>query len=704
VEGVSWNDAVEFCKKLSELPAEKAAQRRYCLPTEAQWEYACRAGTTTRWYTGDDQRPFRESAWLIGPFQTHPVAQKPANAWGLHDMGGIVWQWCQDWYDAAYYSKSPEQDPVGPPEGQFRVLRGGTWFHYSPWTCRSAYRFRGDPRSTNLLRGLRVALLIDEGRPPVAAPTAPKIPAASDRDDAWTDWKDLFDGKTLNGWKQETKGKFGIGGVKIENGHLELSREGDGDFGAAIAATGTVPRTNYEIQMEAMRVSGRDFADIHFPVGDGDCELLIGGYAGRVVGIEGLDSKGAVDNETVRRMTFEANRWYTVTLRVTDDRIQAWLDTDKVIDLPRGGHKFYDPYLANSWDAPLGVYAWNAHAAIRSIRMRQLKSTAGTTSKVNSGPQSAASNIPAATPPAAPREVDLLKLVDPLRDAVLGNWHKSDATIGCGTFQWARIEIPFEPPQEYDFRIVFRTNGAARGVSQLCFAGGRQFEFVIGGLLNKVSGFGNINGRVVNRTATATTADHWLVAGQRHVSLVKVRKEGVQGWFDNKLVTEHKTNFSDMSIHPHWKLHRTNSIGIGANTDISVESATVTEISGEGKMLLPAAQSGQKDALLPGTLWKGKRSYRKGGYQGVTVTYELHVVKRDGPKFTGFVFDNGPNRNRAEVEGEVNGTTITWRERAAGNVLTMESQLDGDTLSVSFTGKYANGVTNQGDGTLKLAN
>lgn len=88
----------------------------------------------------------------------------------------------------------------------------------------------------------------------------------------------------------------------------------------------------------------------------------------------------------------------------------------------------------------------------------------------------------------------------------------------------------------------------------------------------------------------------------------------------------------------------------------------------------------------------------------MTVSYELHIQKRDGPKFTGFVFDNGPNRNRAEVEGEVNGAAITWRERARGNILTMKSQLDGDTLTITFTGRYSNGVTNQGDGTLKLVN
>jgi formylglycine-generating enzyme required for sulfatase activity len=163
VEEVSWEDAVEFCRKLSELPEEKAAGRVYRLPTEAEWEYACRAGSQTAYSFGDDARLLKDFAWFSDNSnrQTHPVGQKKPNAWGLYDMHGNVWEWCGDWYGV--YPRGSATDPTGPKEGSGRVLRGGVWY-CSAGDCRAASRSDYDPANSQSNFGLRLARVTTDGR------------------------------------------------------------------------------------------------------------------------------------------------------------------------------------------------------------------------------------------------------------------------------------------------------------------------------------------------------------------------------------------------------------------------------------------------------------------------------------------------------------------------------------------------------------
>ena len=155
VEMVSWDNAVEFCRRLSELPAEKAAGNVYRLPTEAEWEYACRAETTTMYSFGDDESDLGDYAWYgdNSGDKTHPVGGKKPNAWGLYDMHGNVWEWCQDWY--GYYPSGSVTDPSGATSGSSRVFRGGGWFGTAVY-CRSAIRYRYKPSFRYI--GFRVSL------------------------------------------------------------------------------------------------------------------------------------------------------------------------------------------------------------------------------------------------------------------------------------------------------------------------------------------------------------------------------------------------------------------------------------------------------------------------------------------------------------------------------------------------------------------
>ncbi|MDM0021840.1 formylglycine-generating enzyme family protein [Variovorax saccharolyticus] len=151
---VSWNDAQEFIRRLN----EKEGVALYRLPTEAEWEYAARAGTTTAYSFGEDAGQLDRYAWHGESFATggtHPVGQKPANPWGLHDVHGNVWEWVQDRYDPDYYASSPSSDPQGPLFGSQRVVRGGSW-HSTGDGWRSAFRRAYEPDYRGISIGLRL--------------------------------------------------------------------------------------------------------------------------------------------------------------------------------------------------------------------------------------------------------------------------------------------------------------------------------------------------------------------------------------------------------------------------------------------------------------------------------------------------------------------------------------------------------------------
>ncbi len=157
VQKVSWSDCQEFCRKLSARTG-----RTTRLPTEAEWEYSCRAGTTTAYSFGDSKGRLDDHAWCrgISASEIHSVGVNQPNPWGLYDLHDNVWEWCGDWYGEDYYADSPDRDPTGPDSGMYRVHRGGSGFDLASF-CRCAYRSRGRPGFRGYTYGLRVVAETD---------------------------------------------------------------------------------------------------------------------------------------------------------------------------------------------------------------------------------------------------------------------------------------------------------------------------------------------------------------------------------------------------------------------------------------------------------------------------------------------------------------------------------------------------------------
>ena len=178
----------------------------------------------------------------------------------------------------------------------------------------------------------------------------------------------LFDGKTLTNWQPS---KFNAeGAITVEDGRIVLatgkSMTGITWGGAAL------PTTNYEIALQAMRVEGRDFfAGITFPVGDSFCSLILGGWGGSVVGLSSINGEDASQNQTSQSIEFENGRWYSVRIRVTPAKIEAWLDDRQIISQDLETNKI-DIRIEMEFSKPLGVASWKTRSALRGIRLRRL--------------------------------------------------------------------------------------------------------------------------------------------------------------------------------------------------------------------------------------------------------------------------------------------------------------------------------------------
>ena len=182
------------------------------------------------------------------------------------------------------------------------------------------------------------------------------------------DWQPLFDAKTLTNWQSTKFGREGA--VKVENGQIIL------EAGATLTGINWIgpalPTTSYEISLQGMRVEGSDFfAGVTFPVADSFCSLILGGWGGRTVGLSNINGMDASENDTTQSIDFEPARWYTIRIRVTPAKIEAWLDERQIIDQDLKGRKI-DLRFEVEQSRPLGVASWRTKSALRDVRLRRL--------------------------------------------------------------------------------------------------------------------------------------------------------------------------------------------------------------------------------------------------------------------------------------------------------------------------------------------
>jgi hypothetical protein len=207
-----------------------------------------------------------------------------------------------------------------------------------------------------------------EPQPSKEAPKSASQPVAHKAQDAKEGWQSLFDGRTLKDWKSTEFG--GEGTVEVKDGAIVL---GVGNDLTGVNYQRLVPHRNYEVSLEARRVDGSDFfCGLTFPVKEDPCSLILGGWGGSVCGLSSIDGLDASENSTTKYREFENGRWYTIRLRVTDAKIEAWIDKQQIVDQKLAGKKISVRSEVEA-SRPFGIASYRTQAALRNIRLRELK-------------------------------------------------------------------------------------------------------------------------------------------------------------------------------------------------------------------------------------------------------------------------------------------------------------------------------------------
>ena len=328
VSQVTWNDAVMFCNWLSEQENLKpcyhqdardgwtllATGEGYRLPTEAEWEYACRAGSTNEPTSGDGFAWLKEHAWFDGNPHggAQSVAMKPPNEFGLFDMRGNVFEWCHDWYGHDYYLKSPPNDPLGPSTGNVRVQRGGGW-SYGAVECHSGFRTYSAASGRADHRGFRVVRVTTKDLSVGATSgSSPVAPTAS------IDLLSMIDIR-----RHTTRGQW----QRLRSALVSVPGQYD------VIQLPYRPPDEYKMEITAERIKEGDDLQIGVVRGQTQCVIVLDGWGGEVSGISWVDGHRANENETTYRGRVFTNRIPThLVVTVREQQIEVTANGRSIIN------------------------------------------------------------------------------------------------------------------------------------------------------------------------------------------------------------------------------------------------------------------------------------------------------------------------------------------------------------------------------------
>lgn len=580
VDWVSWEDCEAFCRKLNDAARKVGtlpAGYEYRLPTEAEWEYACRAGSDKDYSTSP------ASVWDRDRSGRRPreVAESEPNAWGLYDMHGNAMEWCRDrWYDYPGRTTVSETDPYRPgkPTAESFVVRGGAWWLAAD-TCTSHWRSLCTNTPAGGYRGFRIAL-------------APVQTVILD--------------KTLVAWTTvENLGQRGGGVLSIEDPRAEFDAI---VFGEAVPFRWTIGcdwgkrgcPTPERVVMEdakpstivqiAIVYSGSSIAlyrngveSVRYEKGPpvpyrvADASVLLGTRHIPIPG-NGLFA-GELDDARI----------YDCAL--TAEQIRSLVPNKITGPQPLGWWHFEDGAIADATGTFSKAQAYG-NAKVRKGRLvldgrdgfvvcRQatLSEPDGLLQKqlivdfLANNAERGKNGIPAKGEP-----LDLLKIADPQRDTVWGVWKRMGEELESGGDRDTRIRFPVRPPSEYEYTVEFTRLSGEECVGQCCTANGQGFFSMLGGSRNTIAALERLDWRDAAANSSTQRRAAWITNGKRHASTVRVRRDHVEVLFDGQSIISMPIDGARVSYHPAWQIPDA-MLGLGTwHSPTRFHRATVTDI------------------------------------------------------------------------------------------------------------------------------